>query len=61
LAPAADGKRLFSASFDKTIKAWDLESGKETLTLSGHTEGVTSLALVADGKRLISGSIVPQQ
>ena len=30
---------------DKTIKVWDLESGKETLTLRGHTDAVSSLAL----------------
>ena len=35
---------------------WDLETGKETLTLRGHTALVTSLALAADGKRLFSGS-----
>jgi WD40 repeat protein len=33
-----------------------LESGKETLTLSGHTDLVSSLALSPCGKRLFSGS-----
>ena len=56
LALSADGKRLFSGSHDKTIKVWDLEAGKETLTLRGHTDAVSSLALSADGKRLFSGS-----
>jgi WD40 repeat protein len=53
---SADGKRLFSGSWDKTIKVWDLEAGKETLTLRGHTAGINSLALSGDGKRLFSGS-----
>ena len=60
LALSADGKRLVSGGreFNKPgeIKVWDLESGKETLTLRGHTDGVLSLALSADGKRLFSGS-----
>src|SRR5207244_12075440 len=35
---------------------WDLESGKEILTLRGHVGQVTSLALSADGNRLFSAS-----
>jgi hypothetical protein len=38
-------------------KIWDLEAAKETLTLLGHTDDVTSLVLSADGKRLFSGSL----
>jgi WD40 repeat protein len=53
---SADGKRLCSGSEDRTIMVWDLEAGWETLTLRGHTNRVTSLALSADGKRLCSGS-----
>src|SRR5207244_595920 len=45
-----DGKRLFSASIDNTIKVWDLDSGKETVTL--QTGSVHRLALSVDGKRL---------
>ena len=41
---------------DKTIKVWDLETGREVLTLRGHTQSVRSLVLSADGKRLFSGS-----
>jgi WD40 repeat protein len=35
---------------------WNLEAGKETLTLRGHTMGILSLALTGDSKRLVSGS-----
>ena len=32
----ADGKRAVSASWDKTLKVWDLETGRELRTLQGH-------------------------
>ena len=47
LALSADGKRLFSGSWDQTIKVWDLEAGKEIMTLRGHTAGIFSLAVSA--------------
>src|SRR5262249_1998539 len=56
LVMSADGKRLYSGSYDKTIKVWDLDAGNEILTLRGHTDSVTSLVLSPDGKRLYSGS-----
>ena len=55
LALSVDGKRLFSGSEDSTIKVWDLEAGKEALTLRGHADSVFGLALSVDGKRLCSG------
>ena len=51
-----DGKRIVSASRDKTVKVWDAESGQETLTLKGHTDGVLSVGFSPDGKRIVSGS-----
>jgi len=49
-----DGRRLASASADKTIKVWDPASGQETLTLKGHTALVLGLAFDPDGQRLAS-------
>jgi len=31
------GKTLASGSFDKTIKLWDVATGKEKTNLKGHT------------------------
>ncbi|MBD2346724.1 WD40 repeat domain-containing protein [Anabaena subtropica] len=51
-----DGQNLVSASADKTIKVWHLETGKVISTLKGHTNIVRAIALSPDGKTLISGS-----
>ncbi len=42
VAFSSDGHRLVSGSFDKTIKTWDLQSGKEGKPLLGHTNQVSS-------------------
>jgi len=51
-----DGQTLVSGSEDKTIKVWDLATGKLRYTLKGHTDTVRSLTLSADGKTLASSS-----
>ena len=35
---------------------WDAETGKETLTLKGHTSSVYSVAFSPDGRRIVTGS-----
>ena len=56
MAYSPDGKTLASGSGDKTIKLWDVATGKEQATLKGHTDWVTSVAFSPDGKTLASGS-----
>ncbi len=52
-----DGKLVASASWDKTIKLWNVETGKEIKSLIGHTSLVGSIAFSPDGKNLASESL----
>jgi len=45
-----------SGSDDKTVKVWDAQTGKKTLTLKGHRDSVFSVSFSPDGKRIVSGS-----
>jgi WD40 repeat protein len=52
-----DGKRLASASRDKTVKVWDANKGRELLTLEGHDGHVLSVCFNPKGNRLASASV----
>ena len=51
------GVRLrFHRQRDRTIRQWDVTTGKEVRQFTGHADGVSSLAISRDGRRLLSGS-----
>jgi WD40 repeat protein len=56
VAFSPDGKRIVSASHDKTVRVWDARTGKQMLVLTGHADIVTSVAFSPDGKRIVSAS-----
>jgi WD40 repeat protein len=56
VALSPDGKRAISGGFDKIVRCWDIEDGKELWRSSNHEQVVWTVALSPDGRRAISGS-----
>ena len=50
-----DGKHL-AGTVGNEVKVWDTQTGRETLTLTGHTGRVQSVAFSPDGRRLVSAA-----
>src|SRR5262249_34496922 len=54
LAFSGDGKVWVSGSFDKSVRLWDVATGRETLAFP-HSNRVHSVAITRDGKTVASG------
>lgn len=53
---SADGAYALSASWDKTLRLWDLESGESTKRFVGHTGDVLSVSIAKNLRQIVSAS-----
>lgn len=51
----AGGKEMLTASWDRSIRVWDLETGKENRVFAGVRDPVRCVAVSPDGKTLAAG------
>ena len=56
VALTPDARRIVSASWDKTIKVWDMNTGELFRTLEGHEGEVAKVAVSPDGHLIVSAS-----
>ena len=56
LAISPDGKLFISGGWDKTIKFWQLATGKLLQTWQAHRSSILALAITPDGQTLASSS-----
>jgi hypothetical protein len=55
MAFSPDGNTLATCGYDRPIKLWDTNTGKERHTLKDHSDAVYAVAFSPDGKLLASG------
>lgn len=55
-----DESRVLSVGNDKVVMVWDVKTGDCVKTLNGHTGNITRVAVLDDGKRVVTSSANPE-
>nr|VFJ55380.1 MAG: WD domain-containing protein, G-beta repeat-containing protein [Candidatus Kentron sp. FW] len=55
IAFAPNGESVLSGSHDKTMKLWEVATGKENRAFQWHSDYVNSVAFAPDGRTVLSG------
>lgn len=53
---SSDGAYALSASWDKTLRLWELSTGQTTRRFVGHNNDIMSVSFSADNRQIVSGS-----
>ncbi|CAH1766223.1 7206_t:CDS:10, partial [Entrophospora sp. SA101] len=53
---SSDGQFALSASWDKTLRLWDLNTGTTTRRFVGHEKDVLTVSFSPDNRQIVSGS-----
>ena len=57
LAFSPDGRHLVTTSEDRSVRLWEIPSGRRVATFHGHTDFVQAVAFRPDGRELATGSL----
>jgi WD40 repeat protein len=56
VAVTPDGQKVVTGSADRTVKVWEMASGRLLRTLEGHKDTVYAVAVFPDGRSIVTGS-----